>query len=151
MQPFPHVYVVGANAGATGSVALASDGSPGLACAAPKEFDGPGDQWSPEALLCAAVASCFVRTFRSVARASGLQWRDLDCHVEGSLERVDGVTRFTRFTTRATLAVAADVSAESCRRALEKAERSCLILNSLQAARDLQIAIVNDPMQEKVA
>ena len=36
--------------------------------APPKEFDGPGDQWSPEQLLTAAVADCFVLNFRTMTR-----------------------------------------------------------------------------------
>mgnify|MGYP003339189807 CR=1 FL=1 len=54
-------------------------------------------------LLCAAVADCFVLSFRAVARASKLDWTHLDCHVEGTLDRAEGTTRFTRYLTRATL------------------------------------------------
>jgi uncharacterized OsmC-like protein len=32
-----------------------------------KIFDGPGDAWSPENLLLAAVQSCFLFTFQAVA------------------------------------------------------------------------------------
>lgn len=142
MQSLPHTYVVGGNAEAKGSVLLAAEGLPDLASAAPTQFDGPGDRWSPEALLCAAIASCFILTFRSVARASKLAWHHLDCHVEGALERVDGVTRFTRFTTQATLTVPADTSVEESQRLLEKSEQTCLIANSLQAARHLEVKII---------
>jgi hypothetical protein len=33
----------------------------------PREFDGRGNQWSPESLLAAALADCFVLSFRAVA------------------------------------------------------------------------------------
>jgi hypothetical protein len=36
---------------------LASSGVADLAADAPAEFDGPGDAWSPEQLLLAAVES----------------------------------------------------------------------------------------------
>jgi organic hydroperoxide reductase OsmC/OhrA len=141
MQPLPHHYVVTANAEASGSLYLSADGLPDLESAAPAEFDGPGDQWSPESLLCAAVASCFILTFRSVARAAQLEWQDLECNVEGMLERVNGVTQFTRLVTKVTLTVDSSVDASLCWRTVERAERSCLVANSLNAKRDLRAEI----------
>ena len=60
MQPFPHVYETMASATPAGHVTLRSPGVPELATALPVEFDGTGDQWSPETLLSAAIADCFV-------------------------------------------------------------------------------------------
>jgi organic hydroperoxide reductase OsmC/OhrA len=54
-----------------------------------------GGQWSPETLLVAAAVDCFVLTFRAIAAASKLPWERLSCNGEGTLDRVDGVTRFT--------------------------------------------------------
>ena len=62
MQPLPHHYSVRASGDPEGSVRLASSHLPGLLSAPPKEFDGPGDQWSPEELFLAAVGDCFVLT-----------------------------------------------------------------------------------------
>ena len=56
MHPYPHHYTVHARAEATGDVDLDADRLPTLKTAPPAEFDGPGDLWSPETLLCAAVA-----------------------------------------------------------------------------------------------
>jgi organic hydroperoxide reductase OsmC/OhrA len=100
MQPLPHVYTVSAAAGASGEVSLTAVGVPRLMSAAPAQFDGPGNQWSPESLLAAAIASCFLLTFRAVARASRLTWQQLECEIEATLERAEGVTRFTRVVTR---------------------------------------------------
>ncbi|HEY8540724.1 MAG TPA: OsmC family protein [Steroidobacteraceae bacterium] len=142
MQPLPHVYRVAASGADDGNLEVTSEGVPTLAAAAPKEYDGPGDQWSPESLLVAAVASCFILTFRAVARASKLPWQSLECSVEGTLDRVDRVTQFTKFVTRAKLRIDAGANEELCRRALEKAEQGCLIANSLKAQRELEIEIV---------
>jgi organic hydroperoxide reductase OsmC/OhrA len=56
MHPFPHHYVVTATARPSGDVPLAAEGLRIIESAMPKEFDGPGNQWSPESLLAAAVA-----------------------------------------------------------------------------------------------
>ncbi len=74
-----------------------------LTTAPPEQFGGPGNQWSPETLLVAAVADCFILTFRAIARVSKLKWSRLSCTTEGVLDRVDGVTRFTEILIRASL------------------------------------------------
>lgn len=148
MKALPHVYSVAAAGSASGSVSLTASGLPRLASEPPAEFDGPGEQWSPESLLAAAVASCFILTFRSVARASRLQWTNLECDVQATLERVDGVMQFTRVVTRATLTVPAGMSTMLCERALTKAEEACLIANSLRARRELQMEIVKATVDE---
>jgi len=88
MQEFPHHYSVAAVANPEGEVALQSDRLPSLTSTPPAEFGGPGDRWSPETLLVAALADCFVLTFRALARASKLSWLSLRCDVEGTLDRV---------------------------------------------------------------
>ncbi|HYM35245.1 MAG TPA: OsmC family protein [Steroidobacteraceae bacterium] len=142
MHPYPHVYTVSATGAVSGSIAVASNGLPTLMTAAPREFDGPGDQWSPENLLCAALADCFILTFRAIARASKVEWLNIKCSVEGTLERAEGGAYFTRFITRAELMVSGGADVERCRTLLEKAEHSCLISNSLRGTRTLEANVV---------
>ena len=133
MQALPHRYHVKGSGRITGDVELMADRLTMLRSASPAEFDGPGDRWSPETFLVGAVADCFILTFRAVANASKLSWLSLDCDVTGTLDRVDRVTQFTAFDMTAHLVVPAGVDADVARHALEKAERSCLITNSLKA------------------
>ena len=109
---------------------------------APPEFDGPGGVWSPETLLCASLADCFVLTFRSIARIGKLPWVQLECRIEGVLERVERVSQFTRFATFAVLRVPAGTDVAAARAALERAEHGCLIANSLRAARTLEAEVI---------
>lgn len=136
MQPFPHHYraAVVADAGA-GNVVLRSAGLPDLETNAPAEYDGPGDRWSPETLVVAAVADCYVLSFRAIARASKLDWNELDCEVEGTLDKVERAVRFTGIRIRARVKVPAGSEA-SAERVLQKAEASCLVTNSLSATVD---------------
>jgi organic hydroperoxide reductase OsmC/OhrA len=134
MQAFPHQYVVTTNAGPAGDVELHSDRLSTLHSASPAAFDGPGDRWSPETLLVAAVGDCLALTFRAVARASGLAWISLECDVTGTLDRVERTTRFVGFAIRARLTVPSGTDSDRARRILEKAEQNCLISNSLNAA-----------------
>jgi organic hydroperoxide reductase OsmC/OhrA len=127
-----------------GEVRLGADGLPDLASMPPPEFDGPGGYWSPETLLVAAVADCFTLSFRSIARASRLEWRELTAEVNGVLERSDGVARFTRFDTHAELVVPAGTDPARARSLLEKAEKICLISNSLSAVRHLECEVIEE-------
>lgn len=133
MKDLPHHYAVTASASGVGNVALESPGLATLQSAGPAEFGGPGDQWSPETLLVAAVGDCFILSFRAIARASGLDWTSLRCDVVGDLDRIDKVMRFTDFHIRATLEIPGGQAEEKALRLLEKAEKSCLVSNSLSA------------------
>jgi len=142
MHPYPHLYTVQATAEPTGDVPLTAAGLPAITTAPPAEFDGPGDRWSPETLLCGAVADCFLLSFRAVARASKLDWNSLDCSVDGKLERVEGRTFFTEIAVRATLRVPAGTDQDRATKLLEKAEHVCLVSNSLVAQRRLDPTVI---------
>lgn len=139
MHPFPHTYAATAAGGPAGSVTVESPRLTAIATAPPEEFDGPGDQWSPETLLVAAVADCFVLSFRAVAAASGFEWTSVTCVAEGTLDRVERVNRFTSMASTVTLTAPTGTSEDSARRLLEKADHVCLISNSLNADRHLEI------------
>ena len=142
MQPYPHTYVAAAAADSAGSVTVASPQLPSMETDAPPQFDGPGGKWSPESLLCASVADCFILTFRAVARAAKLEWLHLECRVEGVLERRERLLQFTRYTTFATLTVPTGTDAVKARELLERAEHSCLIANSLRGTRALDARVI---------
>jgi organic hydroperoxide reductase OsmC/OhrA len=142
MHPFPHRYEVTGKARPEGRVDLASAGLPTLESVAPKEFDGPGDRWSPETLLTAAIADCFILSFRAIATASKFSWTTLECHTQGELERVAGQSRFTKFNSHARLMLPAGSDPERAKKLLEKAEQVCLIANSLSAERHLETEVI---------
>jgi len=142
MHPYPHRYVAAASAAPSGPVPVSSPGTPDLATTAPPQFDGPEGFWSPETLLTAAVANCFILTFRAVSRAARLEWLRLECRVEAVLDKVEGVTQFSRFETLATLTIARGTDPAKANQLLQKAEHNCLVANSLRAVRKLDARIV---------
>lgn len=141
MQDLPHNYAVAAYADAESLVTVSSKGLADLETAGPAEFGGPGDVWSPETLLVAAVANCFILTFRAIARASRFEWVELGCDVSGRLDKIDKVTQFTGFDISATLTVPDGSDQKKAHRLMEKAERHCLITNSLRADSELTATI----------
>ena len=141
MQDLPHRYVVSASTTTDNSVNLSSKGLEDLSTAGPAEFGGPGDLWSPETLLVGAVADCFILSFRAIARAARLEWDSLACEATGILDKVERVTQFTRFDVRAELTVPPGTNEEKARRLLEKAEKHCLVTNSMKAPSTLDATV----------
>lgn len=141
MHAFPHVYEVSGSADPTSTVTLASNGLPDLATTPPPEFGGPEGNWSPETLLAASVADCFILTFRAIAAASKLDWTTITCDVKGTLDRVEGVTRFTRFDLVARLVVPEGTDREKADKLLHKSEAMCLITASLNTDNHLETEI----------
>lgn len=142
MHPFPHRYQVRVRATPDAPLALGGEGLPALESLPPPQFGGPGGYWSPETLLTAAVGDCVLLTFRAIARASKFGWREATAEVESVLERFEGNSRFTQIHTRVRLVVPPGADAARARLLMEKAEKGCLISNSLTAARHLECEVV---------
>lgn len=141
MDEFPHKYQVTASALEGEYIAVRGADLPEIITDAPEQFGGPGGRWSPETLMMASVADCFVLTFRAIAQASKLPWQALECNVEGTLERIDRVTKFTEISVLATLTVDAGTDQEKAERLLHKTEEVCLVTNSMTATTTLTTGI----------
>jgi len=133
MQGYPHHYLASASGGNEGSVVVSGEGLSDLDTQSPPQFGGPEGVWSPETMLSAAVANCFILSFRAIARASKFEWNTLECDVDGVLERVERTTLFTGFDINVVLHVPAGAKLGMAQRLLEKAEQICLITASLKA------------------
>jgi peroxiredoxin-like protein len=131
MKPLPHRYDVQLTGGPAGYAVVSSIDLPELRTAPPRDYDGPGDAWSPEHLLLAAVETCFLFTLRAVARASKLEFQALELDAQGTVDRRDGVTRFTEIVLRPRLTVAPGADRARAASVLEKSEKACLVSASL--------------------
>jgi organic hydroperoxide reductase OsmC/OhrA len=142
MKPLPHLYEVALSGGPTGYATLIASGVSPLRSAPPKDFDGPGDAWSPEHLLLAAVETCFMFTFRAVAQASKFDFVSLALSGSGTVDRKDGTTRFTEIALRPRLTLPRGADPERTRRMLEKGKTACLVTASLSVPLHLEAEIV---------
>lgn len=141
MQALPHQYVVTASGGPDENLQVCSTNLPDLVVAAPQQFGGPGDQWSPEDLLMSSVASCFILSFKAIAKGSKLSWLSIECLTEGVLDKVEGKARFIQITNKVRLDIADSESVEQAERILHKAEQSCLVTNSLTSQTKLEYEV----------
>lgn len=131
MQELPHHYY--ASAVAEGDIVrVSSPDAVNIETAAPVEFGGPGNHWSPETLFTGAIANCIVLTFKAVATASRFDWLAIECNVETILDRVERQTFFTQAIVNVKLTIDNAENSDRAKRLLEKAESNCLISNSLK-------------------
>jgi organic hydroperoxide reductase OsmC/OhrA len=142
MKPLPHIYEVKLAGAAQGYAAVSTRGLPELRTAPPREFDGPGDAWSPEQLLLAAIESCFLFTFRAVAAACKIEFTSLELSGQGKLERKEGATRFTEILLRPLLTLPAGADPGAAKRALEKSAKVCFISASLSTPVTVEAEIL---------
>jgi peroxiredoxin-like protein len=142
MKPLPHHYDAKLSGDPDGYATVSAEGIPDLRCHAPADFDGPGDAWSPEHLLLAAVQTCFLFTLRSVAKLSKFEFKHLELSAHGLLERKEGVTRFTEIVLRPKLTVAPGTDRAQATRIMEKSEKACLVSASLSTPVRLEPEVI---------
>lgn len=141
MQDLPHHYVAAASATAASNVRVDSPGLESLETAGPAEFGGPGDLWSPETMLVASIANCFILSFRATARAARMDWLSLSVDAVGELDKVERKTQFVSFQVRARLEIPEGTSEDKAQKLLETAEKYCLITNSLKGPSRLRTEV----------
>jgi organic hydroperoxide reductase OsmC/OhrA len=142
MKPLPHCYEIALSGGPSGYATLSTDGVPALSSAPPREFDGPGDSWSPEHLLLASVLACFMFTFRAVAQGSKFDFLSLDLAGSGTVDRKDGVTRFTEIVLKPRLVLPKGADPARANRVLDKSKTACLVTASLTTPVRLEAEIL---------
>jgi organic hydroperoxide reductase OsmC/OhrA len=110
-----------------------------LQVATPPEFDGQEGFWSPEQYFIAAVNSCIMTTFLAIAQLSKLEYVSYEAQATGKLEKVEGQgLQFTEITILPKLVIAKSKDLERAGRMLLKAEKQCLISNSIKAVVHVQ-------------
>jgi peroxiredoxin-like protein len=149
-----YVYRVSAASTAVrNGVVTARDIQPSIAFSAPPEFQGEAGRWTPEHLFLSSVAGCFVSTFSGMAQFSKFEFVSLDLEVEGVLNREEQGWRFTQINLHPRLKIAQEKDRERASRLLEKAEKTCLIVRSINSKVVLQPKLIVEeevPESEKM-
>ena len=119
--------------------------------ATPPEFPkGIPGIWSPEHLFTAAVSSCFMTTFLSIAENSKLSFISFRCDASGKLDQIDGKLQMTEVMVKPVLTIEEEKDKDRAVRVLLKTEAACLITNSIKANVIMQPSIEVMAHAEKV-
>jgi peroxiredoxin-like protein len=133
-----YVYKLDLNWETKRNGALRAEGLPELQFSAPPEFAGDAGKWTPEHLLVAASASCFMTTFLAIAEISKLSVRSFQMRAFARLEKIPGEGyRFTEITLAPEIGVASE-DVDKAQRILVKAEKNCFVNKSLKAAVQIE-------------
>jgi organic hydroperoxide reductase OsmC/OhrA len=89
--------------------------------------------WSPEHLFTAAVNSCLMTTFLSIAENSKLQFKSFESKALGKLEMIDGKYIMSEVTLMPVVTITKLEDKERAERILHKSEANCLISNSVKS------------------
>lgn len=109
----------------------------------PPEFDkGIAGFWSPEHLFTASIQSCFMTTFLAIADFSKLDVVKLSCKAKGILEKVDGKFLMTEIVLEPTIQIDKEEDREKTEKIILKAEKACLISNSISSRVILKSSIL---------
>ena len=135
----PHFYNVDVNwksdrKGVICSPELNKESGNCIEVATPPEFPkGIPGIWSPEHLFTAAVSSCLMTTFLSIAENSKLNFANFVCKSKGMLEKVDGKFIMSEIILEPTVTINDERDKEKAERILQKSEAACLISNSIKS------------------
>lgn len=113
---------------------LIRENGPCIEVATPPEFpQGIPGIWSPEHLFTAAVSSCLMTTFLSIAENSKLEFANFSCRSKGKLEQIDGKFLMTEIILEPIVTIKDEKDIERAERILQKSEAACLISNSVKS------------------
>jgi len=113
---------------------LRQSGGTCIEVATPPEFPkGIPGMWSPEHLFTAAVSSCLMTTFLSIAENSKLPFLHFTCASKGKLEQVDGKLMMSEIVLEPVVTISDEKDREKAERVLQKSEAACLISNSVKS------------------
>jgi organic hydroperoxide reductase OsmC/OhrA len=93
---------------------------------------GIAGYWSAEHLFLASLASCFAHTFQNIAQLSELPFDSFSCNISGDAEKIDKVFAFYSVKLFPTLIIPLETYRPKAESILEKAERNCIIANSVK-------------------
>lgn len=139
MADFPHIYTTNAQGTNEVILDLTAENLPPMQVSPPKEFGGPEGYWNPEAFFSAAISTCFILTYKAIARGKKLTWTKINVDVDAYLDKVENTLSFNRVDIFVTLTVPRTETGKEdiYLKALHKAEETCLITNSIKGTIQL--------------
>ncbi|MBV9271882.1 MAG: OsmC family protein [Candidatus Eremiobacteraeota bacterium] len=105
------------------------EGKPPVRGSADRLFYGDAGLHNPEDMLVIALSACHLLSYLAECARSGIEVLSYTDEADGSMEPVDGVTRFTRVTLRPNVVVRGDL--QKARALHDRSHDLCFIANSV--------------------
>lgn len=107
------------------------EGKPSLRGSAAQKFRGDASLHDPEDLLVAALSACHCLSYLALCARAGVHVMSYEDEVSGTMDRVEGVVRFTEVTLHPKVTIAPGSDAEKAKALHERAHAACFIANSV--------------------
>ncbi len=107
-------------------------GKPAIEVATPPEFGGPENIWTPEDLLTSAVATCIMTSALFFIGRAKIQMRSYKSNAVGTMEKTAAGLEITRIEVTVSIELEDPAQEEAVRKAMEQAEKTCPLSNSLK-------------------
>jgi peroxiredoxin-like protein len=108
----------------------------------PKEMTGPGKGTNPEELLLAAAATCYLITLGAILERRQIPVDKLTLNSQATVTQEGPSLKFTRIVHSPTLTLkveATEAHREAALEATTRAEKACLISNSLRGKVEISV------------
>ena len=128
--PFPHHYSATVSRTFASRARVQAPPRPTLQGGPSAEFDGDAAAWSPEHLLLSSLGLSMLMTFEAFAARDGIEVREWNATLDGSVERSPEGLMFTSIILCLDMELAGNVA--EAENTLEDAKHYCLVLNSLR-------------------
>lgn len=107
------------------------EGKPSLRGSAAAVFRGDPTLHDPEDLLVAALSACHCLSYLALCARAGVHVVTYEDETDGTMDKVDGVVRFTEVTLHPKVTIAPGSDPEKARALHERAHAICFIANSV--------------------
>lgn len=118
-----------------------SSGKPAVEVATPPEFGGPENIWTPEDLLTSAVATCVMTSALFFIDRAKIQLRAYKSNAVATMEKGPTGLTITGIKVEVRVELKDPSQAEAARKAVEQAEKTCPISNSLKCPVALALQV----------
>lgn len=118
------------------------DGKPPLEVSAAPQYRGDPRRLNPEEIFVAAVASCQLLTYLSLAARAGVRVTSYGDHATGTLALVERKMRMAEVVLHPRITVAAGADAAKAGALVDAAHEACFIANSVSCAVRIEPEIV---------
>ncbi len=120
---------------------MRSEGKPTVEVATPPEFGGPENIWTPEDLLTSSVATCIMTSALFFIDRSKIQLRSYKSNATATMEKGPAGLTITGIKVAVTVELEDASQVDAARKAVEQAEKTCPISNSLSCPVELDLRV----------
>ena len=118
-----------------------SAGKPTMEVATPPEFGGPENIWTPEDLLTSSVATCIMTSALFFIDRAKIQLRSYKSNATATMDKGPTGLTITGIKIAVTMELDDPTQTAAARKAVEQAEKTCPISNSLKCPVELSLQV----------